>query len=393
MNFAAKNVRVAMVEPVGGHRGNELYDFGLCKALAEEGYAVTLYTCDETHIDEQFSFPFAVKKVFVNIYGKTNKYLRGINFLLGIRRVLADIRRQHCQLVHMHFYHFTWLEYIMLRRFSQQGQQVVGTVHDVETFDKYGKEIDKKKYQKFEKLLSNIIVHTPYAKESLLKYFTNTNPDKIHIVPHGDTDFLYSTSLTKTEARQQLRLPEEKNIILFFGQIKKVKGVEVLLKAFINVLRHRQDVHLMVSGNPWKHDMADIYQLIKDEQLENNGTFIFDYIPNDHVPVYFRAADIVVLPYLKIYSSGVLLRAMNYGSCIIASDTDAFKTVIKDRYNGALFTTGDENDLAEKINSLLNHKTLREVMTINAQKTIKENFSWKIVGQKTTEVYQNALQL
>ncbi len=392
MNVTDIKVRVAMVEPVGGHRGNELYDFGLCKELAGEGYVVTLYTCDETHIDEQFSFQFAVKKVFVNIYGKTNKYIRGINFLLGVRRILADMHRQQCRLVHMHFYHFTWLEYIMLRRFSRKGRQVVGTVHDVETFDKYGKEINKKKYQKFEKLLSHIIVHTPYAKESLLHYFTNTNPDKIYIVPHGDTDFLYSTVLSKTEARRKLGLPEGKNIILFFGQIKKVKGVEVLLKAFANVLKHRQDVHLVVAGNPWKHDMAAIYNIINDGKLEYNGTFIFDYIPNDHVPIYFRAADIVVLPYLKIYSSGVLLRAMNYGSCIIASDTSAFKTVIKDGYNGALFATGDENDLAEKINTLLNNKTLRETMTANAQKTIEENFSWKIVGQKTAEVYQNILQ-
>jgi len=392
MNEVSKGISIGIVEPIGGHGGNELYDFGLCKALAEEGYKVTLYTCDETHIDEQFAFPFTVKKLFVKIYGKANKYIRGIRFLLGLRKVLADIDKQQCKLVHMHFYHFSNIEYIMLRLFTNKRVKVVGTVHDVETFDKYGKEIDKKKYQKFEKLLSHIIVHTSYAKESLLKYFSNISPDAINIVPHGDTDFLYSTTLTKIEARKKLGLPEGKNIVLFFGQIKRVKGLEVLLCAFAKLLKQKQDVHLVVAGNPWKHDMVDVYDIINAEKLAHNGTFIFDYIPNGHVPLYFRAADIVALPYLKIYSSGVLLRSMSYGSCIIASDTDAFKTVIKDGYNGLVFKTGDDDDLAAKIKLLLDNKGLRDTMTANAKKTIEEKFSWKVVGQKTSEVYQKALQ-
>src|SRR5690348_11476727 len=107
MEVGANRVSIAIVEPIGGHGGNEFYDFGLCKSVAEEGFDVCFYTCDETRLDEKFSFPFTTKKLFNKIYGKDNKFIRGYRFVNAVNKIVRDLNKRNVKLVHMHFYHFS----------------------------------------------------------------------------------------------------------------------------------------------------------------------------------------------------------------------------------------------------------------------------------------------
>lgn len=68
---------IAILEPIGGHGGNDIYDFNLVRAIGKKDkYSAVLYTCDETFINGVEN----VKLTFKNIYGNTNKYIRGINY-------------------------------------------------------------------------------------------------------------------------------------------------------------------------------------------------------------------------------------------------------------------------------------------------------------------------
>lgn len=384
-------LHVAMVEPIGGHSGNDFYDFGLCKAVAEQGTDLVFYTCDETKLDTQFSFPFKTEKPFKKIYGKDLKLLRGIRYALGSYQASSHAADSGLKVVHFHVYHFAGREYLNFLLFKRKGFRIVATIHDVESFDKFGEKTNISKYAKFGKLMDRIIVHSEYARESVKKYFPLFPEEKIHIVPHGDSDFLFNKTIDRMEARRQLNLPLDQKLVLFFGQIKKVKGLDVLLKAWSNVCGKMKGAKLMVVGRPWKVEQDLFDTIVKEKKLADDCILNYSYVPNEVIPLYFAAADVVVLPYREIYSSGVMIRSLDYGAAIIASDLDTFKKIIVDGENGVLFKNEDENDLAEKILSIINDETKLNQLRINAKKTADEKFSWQLIGQKVNEVYKLAM--
>ncbi len=179
-----ERLRVAMVEPIGGHSGNDFYDFGLCKAIAEQGTELTFYTCDETDLDTKFTFPFRTEKPYRKIYGSDPVLLRGFRYAVGALKTAYDAARSKAAVVHFHVYHFAAREYLNFYLFHRKGIKIVATIHDIESFDKYGSDIDAGKYDKFQRCIDQIIVHSDYAKLALKKYFPDFPDQKIHIVPH-----------------------------------------------------------------------------------------------------------------------------------------------------------------------------------------------------------------
>ncbi|MBA2421797.1 MAG: glycosyltransferase family 4 protein [Chitinophagales bacterium] len=386
-----ERLRVAMVEPIGGHSGNDFYDFGLCKAIAEQGTELTFYTCDETDLDTKFTFPFRTEKPYRKIYGSDPVLLRGFRYAVGALKTAYDAARSKAAVVHFHVYHFAAREYLNFYLFHRKGIKIVATIHDIESFDKYGSDIDAGKYDKFQRCIDQIIVHSDYAKLALKKYFPDFPDQKIHIVPHGDSDFLFNKPITKEEARIKLDLPMDQQLVLFFGQIKKVKGLDVLLKAHSIVRDRLPNVKLLVVGKPWKVEQEEFDNIVKELNLSNDCILNYSYVPNEIIPYYFAASDIVTLPYREIYSSGVMIRSLDYRSAIIASDLDTFKKIIVDGENGVLFRNEDENDLAEKIITLLQDSEKMKRLRINARKTADEKFSWQMIGKRVNDIYKMAL--
>ncbi len=388
---SSNQLRVALLEPIGGHSGNDFYDFGLCKAVAEQGTDLVFYTCDETTLDTKFSFPFKTEKPFKKIYGKENKLVRGLRYAIGSYNAANHASKAGLKVVHFHIYHFAMREYLNFFLFKRKGFKIVATIHDVENFEDFGKEIDTRKYRKFEKIIDRVIVHSEYAKRAVKKYFPSFPEEKIHIVPHGDSDFLFNNLIGKMEARKKLNLPADQKLVLFFGQIKKVKGLDVLLKAWAIVRDQMKDAKLLVVGRPWKVEQDLFDGIVKEKNLEPDCILNYNYVDNEVIPAYFEAADIVVLPYREIYSSGVMIRALDYRSAIIASDLDTFKNIIVEGENGVLFKNEDEKDLAEKILALINDEEKLKHLRINAKKTADEKFSWKLIGEKVNGVYKLAM--
>ncbi|MCS6917797.1 MAG: glycosyltransferase family 4 protein [Chitinophagales bacterium] len=384
-------IAVAMVEPIGGHSGNDFYDFGLCKALAEQGARLVFYTCDETTLDQRFAFPFATEKPFRRIYGTDPKWLRGMRYVLGSWRTVTHAVRNRLQLAHLHIYHFASRELLNLLLFRMRGFRIVATIHDVENFETYGQQPKHSHHGAFMSRLDRIIVHSDYARQSVLRHFKGYPPDRIHVVPHGDADFLFKRPLLPQEARRQLHLPLDARIVLFFGQIKKVKGLDVLLNAWAIVRQRNPRAHLVVVGRPWKVEQEIFDRIVREKQLESSCTFNYAYIPNEDIPVYYAAADLVVLPYREIYSSGVMVRSLDYGAAIVASDLSAFRNIITDNDNGLLFRNEDAVHLAERILEVLDDDVRLQQLRERAHQTAEQRFSWNQIGSQVMEVYHKAL--
>ena len=129
-----RQMRVLMVEPIGGHRGMHYYDFELCEALRQAGIDVTLLTCDET---VQVSVPplLRIGYPFQCIYGDLPKAVRGLHYVRGLISTLRTAKQQHAQIIHFHFPHIPVIDYLYLVLAKQLGVGIVLTVHDVIPFN------------------------------------------------------------------------------------------------------------------------------------------------------------------------------------------------------------------------------------------------------------------
>ena len=387
---------IAIIEPIGGHGGNDIYAFNLIRAIGKKDeYSAVLYTCDETFINGMEN----VKLTFKNIYGKTNKYIRGINYLKGIFSALIDAKNNNASVIHLHFFSFSFLEYFNLfvakKLFGFQA--VVGTVHDVESFEKYAKgDLSRNNYEKFFFLLDGIVVHTEYARRELINHISSDvfDANKIRTIYACDLDYdsLNANFIEKSIAREYLKLPQERKIVLFFGQIKKVKGLDLLLNALVKVSKHDSSVLLVIAGKVWKDDYSEYTKIIEEYGF---GQFVnqrIGFIDNADVPYYFNAADIIVLPYRKIYNSGVLIRAMSFGTPVVASDFGPFEEFIIDGENGYLFETGSVESLAGKLEKILTENSSFEHIALAEKKFINEHFSIAEIGKKYHDFYNFILE-
>lgn len=389
------NIKIALIEPIGGHGGNDIYDFNLVRSISmSDNCSAMLYTCDKTAIDGMEG----VKLTYKNIYGKTNKFIRAFNYALGTFRSLIDAKKNKANIVHLHFFDFSRLEFFNVFIAKKLfGFHVVGTVHDVESFEKYAKgDSSKNNYDRFLSLFDGVVVHTEYARRELLK---QVSPDvidakKIQTIYACDLDYdsLDVSGIEKNLARDHLGLPHERKIVLFFGQIKKVKGLDVLLEALAFVSQKEPSLLLVIAGKVWKDDFSEYENIIKQYGLEPYVEQRIGFINNDDVPYYFNAADVIALPYKKIYNSGVLIRAMSFGTPVVASDFGPFKEFINDGENGYLFETENAESLAIKLQAMLDKETSLESVSKAEKEFIKRNFSLSKIGKQYQELYQNILK-
>jgi D-inositol-3-phosphate glycosyltransferase len=381
------NLKIAMIEYLGGHGGNEFYDFGLCESITKAGIPVTLYTSAETSLDQHVVYSTDIKKVYKDIFTGKNRLIKGLRLMRGTLQALHDCKKQKIDIAHFHIYHFSILEFIQLWLFRKMRMKIVATIHDIESFAEYGKKIKKERYTKFETTIDKVIVHSEYAKKSLKKYFVHFDEDSIEKVLPLDMDFVFDKNISRSTARELLDLNPTAPILLFFGHIKEVKGLDILIEGLSLIKNEIKNIKLLIAGKSWKVNFEIYEKMIKKHRLESNIIIRNEFIPNHQVPYYFKSADLVILPYKKIFNSSVLQRALAYSSAIVVSNLEPFMEIIKDGYNGVIFEGGNARDLSMKIKMMISDESKRHYLQKNAYATSKTMYSEKAIGLQMKNLY------
>jgi glycosyltransferase involved in cell wall biosynthesis len=170
--------------------------------------------------------------------------------------------------------------------------------------------------------------------------------------------------------------PRNGRTILFFGKVRKYKGLGVLLAAMPNVLAE-VDCTLLIVGE--FYDSLDKYkQLIRDLGVDNHVSIENRYVPNEEVPDIFARADVLVLPYLSATQSAVAQIALSNGLPIIASTAGGLSETVKENVNGLLFPPQDSARLAEQIITYFKNG-LGPVFANNLQSSPSDNTNCKII--------------
>jgi D-inositol-3-phosphate glycosyltransferase len=362
------------------------YDFALCSALAEQGVDVTLFTCDQTVVPE--GSPFSVELTFRGVFGEEPAWMRGLRYGLALGRIARRRPRHQPTVVHVHFFHALPLDFAFVAWMRARGCRLVVSAHDVRPFDAKGWSTPF--LRRIYSLADVLIAPSRASREALLTL--GIHPECVSVIPLG-----YYRSATQADhpstaaARTQLGLPADEPVVLFFGQIKEVKGLDVLLHAFSRLLEHRPDARLVIAGTVWKDSWARYAALIEELDLGRRILPQLYHIPDDRVATYFAAANVIALPYRHIYQSAVVMLALSYGCPVVATRVGGLAEVIEDGENGFLVSPDDPDALAAALRRVLDDPPTAKRMGQTGRRMVEERFSWTRIAARTREVYQQAL--
>lgn len=204
-----------------------------------------------------------------------------------------------------------------------------------------------------------------------LKQFTTNKP--AIFIPHPLYDN-FGEKINKEEARKNLGINKEDKVILFFGFIRKYKGLDILLNA-LKILYAQskiKDLKLLIAGEFYE-DEKNYEKLLNDPEIKDHVILHSHFINNTDVKNYLCAADCVVQPYRSATQSGVTPLAYHFEIPMIVTNVGGLPSMVADKKVG-LIAEPNSKSIATKIEEYFR---LGEDHFLPSLKKEKEKYSWK----------------
>ena len=247
-----------------------------------------------------------------------------------------------------------------------------------------------KKHCKVISILDNVIPHEPrFFDTPLTKYFLEGSTGCVTLCEAVSEDLLkiksdanytviqhplyshFGAKKTREEAEKKLGLQSGKKNILFFGLIRKYKGLDILLEAFEQL---PDDYQLIIAGEPY--GSFEPYQKIIDRQSGKDRIVkVLKYIKDSEVSDYFSAADLAVLPYRSATQSGISSVSYHFEVPMIVTDVGGLKETIGDRGTGLVSSQGTPDAIAKEIERYFADPQIAQECIRNIRSE-KERLSW-----------------
>jgi glycosyltransferase involved in cell wall biosynthesis len=388
-------IRISLL--TGG--GDKPYALGIAAALTSEGIFVDFIGSDDLSVPDILNDPHVN---FLNLRGNqradANPFAKGRRVLKYYIKLIGYAATAQPKLFHLLWNNkFELFDRTLLMLYYRMlGKKITLTVHNVNAGkrDSTDSFLNRLSLRLQYNLCHHIFVHTDGMKRELVADF-RIPEDKVSVIPFGINNTVPNTSLSSKEAKQQLGLDGSDKTLLFFGNIAPYKGLEYLIEAFDALMRRDRAYRLLIVGSPkgstdyWN----EIRWTIDRSGFENRVLAKIEYVPDEATELYFKAADVLILPYTHVFQSGVLFLGYSFGLPAIAADVGPLREEIIEGKTGLVFPPRDSSDLASKIEKYFQSELSHNLETRRAE--IKEyandRYSWDKVARITTSVYSNLL--
>lgn len=374
-------MKILMVDQIA--KVNYKYTYSLASAIAQQENEVILAVDQKTETEGCNCRKLNLFNTDDKNIGKLTKL---INYFASYVKIYQELLKGNYDVLHTQWLIFSPVDYFFLRKIKKKCRvKLIVTIHDILPFNQ--KFYDLCFHRKVYKLADQLIVQA----ENNIKRFDELFPEmsgKETMIPHGH--FLdYAEPIDKVAARNYLKLPVDKTIFLFFGQIKKVKGVGLLLEAFQKIREKNPEALLVIAGSVWKDDFTQYQEIIDRYHMQAAVRTEIRYIPDEEIKYYYSAADCCVLPYLDVYQSGVVQLTYAYKKPVVATRIGAFREVVLENKSGFMCEPNNIDSLAEAIGQALEKAGRFEAMGEEGYNYIKDKFSWDKIARKVCELYES----
>ena len=266
-------------------------------------------------------------------------------------------KRQDFEVLHLNwldrFYRAEDLEAALERytRFAENvsfarnlGFRIVWTLHNFYPHERPFPQLDRLARHLICRQADAVIAHCEYAADLARKVFFRS--ENLHVIPHGNFIDVFPNEISREHARRQLEIPEEAFVYLFFGNARTYKSIETLIEAFGNTAAQDALLVLMMrqSFNPRYADELSVL-------AERDGrirVFTSPYFANADFQVYINSADVAVLPFSEVLTSGSAITALSFGLPVVLPRLGCLPELIDERM-GLLYDVEDKNGLGKAL--------------------------------------------
>jgi len=259
-----------------------------------------------------------------------------------------------------------------------KGTKIVWTVHNVAPHDAFHPKYSKHFMQWFARQCDGLIFMNEESKATFFNLYSCKENIRYAIIPHGHYRNSYPAAIDKSLAKSKLHLPQDKQVLLFFGMIKPYKNIDVLMELFTQARLF--DYVLVIAGNT---DSPELKERLKQLAKSPNIHLFLQFIPDDKLHIFLSAADAVILPYKTILNSGALLLALSFNKPVIAPHIGAFVSLQQEL--GRKWIYSYANNL--EVSSLKNALRHLEAQDRNEPCPL-ENYDWDKIATSTLAFYR-----
>lgn len=374
---------VWLIDPIS-YSGMAYSDVGQIVGLQELGARPVLVGSDSWMLE-----PDLVPRVatFRGTHGTRSRLHRGVAYIVSLARLLTDIARSRPDIVHWQFTELPIADVLTMLVIRVLGVRQVYTAHELLpwTASRHHRWVFARLYG----LMDAVIVHNEDQRAAIIQRFP-VRPSRVHVVPLGDYSLFATPQFPQAEARGLLGLPADPPIALFFGTIRPSKGLEVLLEAWALVVADVPGAILLVTGKPYKGlDTAKTVAMIQRLGIDNAVRTRFEQVDPVETNTYYRAADVVVLPYHDIGTSGVLRYAYNSARAVVATAVGEHGSRIVEGQTGYLIPPGNPSALAAVLVDALGERSNLKSMGEAAHAYAAANFKWLDSAKGLLAIYED----
>jgi beta-1,4-mannosyltransferase len=267
-----------IAKPAYMNRAKNPYNWLLYQHLEEQGTVV-----DEFSMLRYLFFSYDILHIHWPEYGLSKRSkIRAFVWILGIVAIVL------------------WA--------NQKGTKVVWTAHNSQSHDRRYPKLESWFWQTFLDQIDGYISLSEQGKELLTKRFPQLKQKPCVVTPHGHYQTVYPNQIDRNVARTRLSIAPSAHVMACIGAIRPYKNIPRLIEAFGEIAD--SNLRLLIAGLP---DSEATKQMILGKAKRDSRVQVrFGMIPEEEFQHYFRAADLVVLPYSKILNSGSALLSLSF---------------------------------------------------------------------------------
>jgi glycosyltransferase involved in cell wall biosynthesis len=379
--------------------GDKPYALGMATALTSGGMTVDVIGGDDLNVLELLNNP---QVNFLNLRGDQRS---DASLATKILRVLMYYWRLVCYaaMAKPTVFHILWNNKVelfdrtlLMLYYKFLGKNLLLTAHNVNTRKRDSNDtwLNRFSLRAQYRLSDHIVVHTEKMKSELVSDFC-ISESKVSVIPFGINNTVPNTSLSSAGAKQILGVGKTDKTLLFFGNIAPYKGLEHLISAFTELLKNDRCYRLIIVGKPkgTEYYWNQIREAIADGGIDDRIIQRIEYVPDEETELYFKAADVLIIPYTRIFQSGVLFLGYAFGLPAIAADVGSLRDDIVEGKTGFLFRSRDPADLARKIRTYFASDLYGNLETCRKEirELANERNSWTKVTEILDGVYRRVL--
>ena len=360
----------------GGGSINSVYN--LSKHLAKRGHEVTLFTTD-FELDEEYI------KSLDGVRIVPFQCIANIGMMLISPEMKGQLKKEirNFDVVHMHV--FRSYQNIVTHHYAKKYEipyilQARGSVLPFFQKQKLKNIFDLFFGYKILRDASKVIALTKTEVEQYKKM--GVDKDKIEIIPNGIDLSEYENLPEKGEFRRKYLIRDDEKIILCLGRIHKIKGVDLLVRAFADLVKEMDGVWLVIAG-PDDGFLSTIKKQIKNLKIGDKILFTGTLYGRDKLKAYLDA-DVYVLPSVYDTFPNTVLEAWACGTSVIVTDRCGIADIVE---KVGYVVEYDKAQLRDAIFRVLSDEGLRKRFAEDGKRLVREEFGWDKVVKKVEKLY------